>query len=134
MYLIHFIILLLLVLFILFVPVPYAQANGLPQAKSGQWISAIVTAYSPKETCPQGKSENCINASNSRPISGLSVACPRRLKKTQRVIIQGHTYRCDDRTASRYDGRLDIYVESYAEAINFGKQKLTIFLYDEPSK
>lgn len=132
MYLIHFIILFLLVLFILFAPIPYAKAQGLPRARSGQWLQATVTAYSPRETCPEGRAENCINASGKRPRAGVSAACPRRIKKGNQFQVLGRRFVCDDRTASKYDGRFDLYVDDYAEAVKFGKQKLMIFLY-EPS-
>lgn len=132
MYLIHFIILFLLVLFILFAPIPYAKAQGLPKAGTGRWFQATVTAYSPRETCPEGKAENCINASGKRPREGSSIACPRRIKKGNGILVMGERFTCDDRTSRKYDGRFDLYVDDYAEAIKFGKQKLMIFLY-EPS-
>jgi len=44
----------------------------------------------------------------------------------------GRKYKCDDRTAKRLDGRYDIFVPSHKGALAFGKQKLTIFLYDFP--
>ena len=140
LYILHFIILLLLVLFILFVPVPYAQAEGLPKAKSGKWISVTTTAYSKAETCPR---ETCITANGSEPIPFRTAACPRNIPFGRHFLVTGlkrggiywnGTFVCTDRTSRRYDGRFDLFASGHKEAINFGKQKLTIFLYDEHSK
>ena len=132
MYLIHFIILFLLVLFILFAPIPYAKAQGLPKARSGKWISVTATAYTAHETCPRGRIENCIDASGKRPIPDATLACGRNYPKGTRFQIAGRGWTCTDRTHIRYDGRIDLFLSDYQEAIKFGKQKLMIFLY-EPS-
>lgn len=48
------------------------------------------------------------------------MAAPRALHIGASVIIGGHTYTVQDRTATRYDGRFDIYFKSHAEARRFG--------------
>lgn len=107
-----------------------AHAASLPTHGVGKWIQADVTAYSPYETCPKGRAENCINAAGQRPREGVSAACPRKIKKGNGFSLLGKRYICDDRTARKYDGRFDLYFENRADAIAFGKQRLTIFIYD----
>lgn len=109
---------------------PAAYTGKFPQHGVGKWIQADVTAYSPYETCPKGKSENCINATGRVPTAGKSIACPRQINKGRRIRIAGKEYLCDDRTAYRLNGRFDIFMLDYEEAIRFGKQRLTLFIYD----
>lgn len=90
-------------------------------------FQATVTAYSPVETCPGGDAHNCVTAFGSRPRSGRTVACPRTLHFGTRIQVEGKgIYVCEDRTALRFDGRYDIYMDDYAEARAFGKQRLEV--------
>ena len=99
-------------------------------AKKTKTITAEVTAYSPAETCSHGDHALCTNAEGKRPIEGVSVACPRYIRLGQWVRIAGQDLRCDDRTAKKYDGRFDIYVDSYDKALIHGKQNLTVTIYE----
>lgn len=88
---------------------------------------ATVTAYSARETCPGGDADYCITASGSKPRAGRSVACPRRVPFGTRVQIQGQGFLlCEDRTALRFDGRYDIYMDDYEEAKRFGRRRLEV--------
>lgn len=78
-------------------------------------IEAIVTAYVLHGTMANGK-----------PVHLGAIACPRKYELGTRVKIQGVIYTCEDRTSRRYDGRWDIWMEDYRDAINFGKRKLKI--------
>lgn len=88
---------------------------------------ATVTAYSKTETCPDRR---CITASGTFATPGTTVACPRSIKLRTKVEIDGHVYTCLDRTAVKFDGRFDIFMNSYQDAVDFGKQQLTVKIYD----
>ena len=85
-------------------------------------VRAIITAYSKAETCPN---EVCITASGNVATTGM-IACPRAIPFETRVLIDGQEYECADRTHIRFDGRYDIWHESYEEAVNFGIKTLTV--------
>ena len=55
-----------------------------------------------------------------------TVAAPRNVLLGSTVIIGGHRYTAQDRTAIRYDGRFDIYFRTHKEAREFGIRKLTV--------
>ena len=51
------------------------------------------------------------------------IACPRKYPKKTLFRIDGVTYECLDRTALKYDGRIDIsFDKDIAGALKFGKQ------------
>lgn len=87
---------------------------------------AVVTAYSKFETCP---SSACVTASGRMAKVGM-VACPRDIKFGTKISIDLIIYSCEDRTHLRFDGRFDIFMASYKDAIAFGKQTLTVRIYD----
>lgn len=129
-YLLHFLLCSLFIGWLLFQP-DVTHANGLPVHKSGRFIQATVTGYSPYETCPYGLFEKCINAAGSRPIPSVSIAAPRAYKLGTRLFIPSlGEFMVDDRTHHRFDGRFDIFFQDYKEAKRFGKRTLTIFIYD----
>ncbi len=82
-------------------------------------VKAEVTSYSPKESCHH---PGCPNARGYRPVEGISIACPRNIRLGTQAIIDGHKYVCDDRTAKWVDGRYDKFVESYGDAVKWGKR------------
>ena len=83
---------------------------------------AEVTAYSKAETCPD---EECITSSGKVAVQGI-VACPRAIPLGSVVWINGQEYECADRTHIRFDGRYDIFMDSYEEALSWGRQKLLV--------
>jgi len=90
-------------------------------------ITADVTQYSKAETCPNAQ---CITASG-RKITNADddvMACPRKYKLGSRVIMDGKEYICEDRTAKRYDGRFDVWVDDYQKALDWGKKSKTLLI------
>lgn len=80
-------------------------------------LTAMVTAYiATGSTC----------ADNKWPIVGETIALPRRFPLGSEVIINGHHYKGQDRTALKYNGRFDIFMPTLEEAKKWGKQTLTI--------
>lgn len=81
-------------------------------------IIMSVSAYTPKEN-----GGNRITASGAECQEGVTVACNDYDFGT-RLIINGHEYIVQDRMAE--NGCVDIFMESYAKAIEFGRQGLEV--------
>ena len=92
---------------------------------TAQVVSATVTAYTSSED--ETDSTPFENASGTRPARG-SVACPRALAFGTQVVIEGKTYKCDDRMHHKYADRYDIWVESKAEAFEWGRRTLAVVI------
>lgn len=79
-----------------------------------------ITAYSGIDSC---HFENCIMSNGERAHIG-AIACPREWKTGTKVKIEDKIYTCKDRTAQRYNGRIDVFMgygrESHNNAIDFG--------------
>lgn len=83
----------------------------------------IVTAY-----CATG--HTCAN--NKMPIAGITIAAPRCVPLGTHIYIKGIGDRIvQDRTAKRFDGRIDLFVGSRKEALTWGKRKLEVIIYYE---
>jgi 3D (Asp-Asp-Asp) domain-containing protein len=91
--------------------------------------NAIVTAYCACRICCGPDAAN-ITASGKRPVEGITIAVPRSVPLGTRIVIGGVVYTAQDRTAKRYDGRFDIYFKRHKDAIRWGKQRLTVTIYD----
>ena len=85
-----------------------------------------ITAYCACRKCC-GQSAAGITARGKRPVEGRTVAASRSIPLGTRIYIEGLGWRTvEDRTAKRFDGRVDVYFRSHAEALKFGKQQRTI--------
>ena len=89
-------------------------------------IYATITAYNPTEA--QCDNTPDIMASGARVYEG-AIACPRELAFGTQVEIDGIIYTCEDRTAKRYNGRYDILMFDYQEAIEWGRQEKEVLIY-----
>ena len=67
-----------------------------------------------------GKTDG-ITASGIKAVQGRTVAAD-DLPLGTKVIIDGHTYTVDDRFGGGYKNRIDIYMDSKADAVRFGRQ------------
>ena len=85
-----------------------------------------ITAYCACRKCC-GQSATGITASDTRPVEGRTVAAARSIPLGTRIHIEGLGWRVvEDRTARRYDGRVDVYFKKHNDALQFGKRKLQI--------
>ena len=85
-------------------------------------LIAVVTAYvATGNPCANGK----------MPVAGVTVALPRAYPLGSRVEIDGHWYSGEDRTAKRFDGRFDVFMESRAEAVKWGKKKMRVVVVSQ---
>jgi 3D (Asp-Asp-Asp) domain-containing protein len=70
-------------------------------------------------------------ADGKLPAAGVTVAAPRSVPLGSRVWVEGVGDRLvEDRTARRFDGRLDLFVGSAAEARHWGKRRLRVWLLE----
>ena len=85
-----------------------------------------ITAYCACRKCC-GKNAKGITAMGTRPVEGRTVAAARSIPLGTRIHIEGIGWRVvEDRTARRFDGRVDIYFRSHTEALIFGKQNRAV--------
>ena len=104
----------------------FLEATYIPYI-NGEVIIAEVTAYNPTEE--QCGSNPTIMASGSEVYSG-AVACPSWIEFGTVVKIDDIMYICEDRTSKRYNGRFDILMFSYEEAIAWGIRKKEVTIYN----
>jgi len=85
----------------------------------------IITAYS---SCPEETDDTpFITASNQHVRKGIIAT--NELPFGTKVIIEGlGEFEVQDRTNSRYGYRVDIWMSSKAEALNFGRQTREIYV------
>jgi len=88
-------------------------------------LVAIITGYCSCQRCC-GPNATGLTASGRAPIVGKTVAAPRSVLLGSTVVIAGHRYTAQDRTARRFEGRFDIYFTNHAAARRFGIQTNTV--------
>lgn len=83
----------------------------------------IVTAY---------LATSRLTANNHIPRTGYTIAAPRSIPFGTRIYIPSIGWRIvEDRTARKYDGRIDIFMGRNLKAAKaFGKQTLKVTIYD----
>lgn len=89
--------------------------------------NALVTAYCACQICC-GPEASGITAIGRAPVAGITVAGPRAFPLGTSVQILGKTYKLEDRTAPRFDGRWDIYFHSHDDAKQFGTRRATVIV------
>lgn len=98
----------------------YNRTSGV----SGQSGVYKVTAYcSCKKCC--GKT-NGITASGTHATANRTIATPSTFKFGTKVVINGTTYTVEDRGGAIQGNRIDIYMNSHAEALAFGVRYLYV--------
>jgi hypothetical protein len=114
------------------IPIPEQSGGqddyGLSRIGYATSVRAIVTFYTPTETCPKGQIALCKTAWGKGAVEGRTVACPRRYDLGQRISIFGAALICEDRTALKHDGRWDIFIEDYALAKEIGIQETEVII------
>lgn len=83
-----------------------------------------VTAYCPCAKCC-GKATGR-TASGTRATAGRTVAASSKFAFGTQLNIGGHTYTVEDRGGAINGNRIDIYVNSHAEALRWGVRYLTV--------
>ena len=81
----------------------------------------IVTCTAYTATIDESGKTDGITASGIKAEQGRTVAAD-DLTVGTKVIIDGHTYTVDDHFGGGYKNRIDIYMDSKADAVRFGRQ------------
>lgn len=105
------------------------KATTIPQLKSNGYkkMTVIATAYCPCKSC----SGNYGNKTSTGKIakSGRTVAVDKSIiPYGSQIIINGKTYIAEDCGGAIKGNRIDIYFDTHQEALNFGKQKIDIYV------
>ena len=88
----------------------------------------IVTAYCACKLCC-GLHAHGLAANGKPPKEGVTCAAPLAWPLGTKLHIAGLGTRVvTDRTAKKYNGRVDIYIANHHRAKQFGRRKLTITL------
>ena len=90
-------------------------------------VTAFVTAYSPIEGCDD---PDCIMASGKKVYEG-AVACSRKIPLGTKVKIGADVYVCEDRLALRFDDRIDIFINDYQKAKEWGIQQRNVLFQNK---
>lgn len=86
----------------------------------------IITAYCACTICCGTKATG-LAANGKKPIEGITCAASRSIPLGTKIYIHSLGWRTvTDRTAKRYDGRIDIFFNSHTKAKQFGIKKLNV--------
>jgi len=86
---------------------------------------AEITAYN---SVPWQTDDTPFITASGKHVSPRTAACPQYLPFGTEIEIYGHTYVCEDRMAKKYrnGAYFDIWMDSYEDAIEFGRQITTV--------
>lgn len=90
-------------------------------------MEANVSYYCPGECCC-GIYASGYTASGTLATEGRTIAADKRFEFGQEIIIDGKTYVVEDRGGAIKNNKLDVFVESHAEALKLGRQHKTVFI------
>lgn len=102
----------------------YSRVSG-TSGKSGVYK---VTAYCACMQCC-GKT-NGITASGAKATANHTIAAPRTFAFGTKVVINGTTYVVEDRGGAIQGNRIDIYMNSHAEALRWGVRYVAVEVLD----
>lgn len=105
----------------------YKAPEELP--RSFQTIQGEVTKYSSE---PGQTDDSPFITANGDHVGTGTIACPSRFAFGTEIEIDGQTYFCNDRMAERYraGNYFDVWTESTPDAIEWGRQKKEIRIYE----
>ena len=89
--------------------------------------TATVTAYCACYKCCGKWSTAGITARGTKPRAGFTAAGPRNIKLGTRIYIEGVGMRTvEDRTARKFDGTWEVFLNRHSDARKFGRKQLKI--------
>lgn len=106
---------------------PSSRGTTLPRTTTDANVNGEVykiTAYCPCAKCC-GKT-NGITASGTKATAGRTIAASGKFAMGTRLNINGHTYVVEDRGGAIKGNKIDIYVNSHAEALAWGVRYLPV--------
>ncbi len=95
-------------------------------ATAAHGATVTATGYCPCSICCGAMGGTGLTASGARARQGITVAASRAIPFGSRVKIGNRTFLVQDRLAKRFDGRVDFFFDSHAEAQAFGKRRLQV--------
>lgn len=104
---------------------------GCHSAKGAEIQTKTVTAYCGCEKCCGKWSKHKLTADGHTPKQGVTIAASRAIPFGTKIKIEGKIYTVQDRLATKYDNRIDIYFEKHDDALKFGKKTLQIEILDK---
>lgn len=90
-------------------------------------MEANISYYCPGECCC-GSYASGYTSSGTLATEGRTIAADKRFAFGQEIIINGHTYVVEDRGGAIKNNKLDVFVESHAEALKLGRQHKTVYI------
>lgn len=95
-----------------------------------QYVTVEATAYCPCVKCC-GKSDG-ITASGVKAVEGVTIAADTKVfPMGTKIDIDGHIYTVQDTGGAIKGNRIDIYFNSHAEALKFGRKIINVHVIDE---
>lgn len=92
-------------------------------------IEIMATAYCPCVKCC-GKTDG-ITATGTKATAGRTVAVdPDVIPYGAEIVIDGHSYIAEDCGGAINGNDIDIYFDTHDEALQFGRQTLTAYIYE----
>lgn len=88
-------------------------------------VLAEVSAYT---SSPEETDEDPFTTANGDRVGPGTIACPSRFPFGTKLLIEKREYTCNDRMNARYreTNHFDIWFETKAQAIEFGRKKLEV--------
>jgi 3D (Asp-Asp-Asp) domain-containing protein len=91
---------------------------------SSEWITGNISAYCSCTLCC-GSYANGITASGAKATAGRTIAAPSTYAFGTKIEIEGYgIYVVEDRGGAINGNRLDVYMNSHSEALNFGRKQI----------
>lgn len=97
--------------------------EGVESEREYEIVVFECTAYC-KGACCCGKWANGYTASGTVPEAGRTIAAPPEYDFGTEIEIEGITYVVEDRGSAIKESKIDIYFDTHAEALQFGRQSL----------
>lgn len=108
----------------------YIEPEATPEPDGPELVSIGIytaTAYCPCKKCC-GKTDG-ITASGVKATEGRTIAADiKKLPFGTSVYIDGHKYTVEDRGGAIKGNRIDIYFDTHAEALQYGRRKVELFI------
>lgn len=106
---------------------PAKKNVTIPKAPPGKVSTMLVTAYTRKDKGMDGRG---ITTSEKPVQEGVTIAAPPDIPFGSKIYIPAlnHTYTVTDRGGDIKGDRLDLFMESWEGAMEFGKQRLEVVI------
>ena len=96
---------------------------GQSEVDSYTYVAEVSAYTATDDQC--GKSDG-ITASGTHVQQGRTIAAPSWIPFGTTVVINGVSYVCEDRGGFICDNRLDIYMDSRDDAVEFGRKEIEV--------